>query len=78
LELELQLQPANRIFSIIDMVGNFGELVSGDQDAWHQWEDAGQFALGFALTFGTLGPVAIVAGGIVLTAWELWEYRRDH
>lgn len=64
---------ASRIFGAIDIASNLIEFYNEPN-----WEDAGQAVLGIALTFGALNPATAIVGGIILTAWELWEYKREH
>ncbi|WP_158542182.1 DUF362 domain-containing protein [Pedobacter chinensis] len=64
---------ASRIFGVIDIASNVIEFA---QDP--NWEDAGQAVLGIALTFGAMNPATAIVGGIILAAWELYEYKRDH
>lgn len=66
-----------KVFAGIDLLGNFIELAVDDQTIAQRWEDRGQIVLGLLL-LTPIGIPATIGVGILLTAWELWEYKRDH
>ncbi|MEH3111740.1 hypothetical protein [Pedobacter terrae] len=77
LEVAAQFATAGKIFGYLDVASNVLEITDSKQSMLQNVEDGGQAVLGVALIFAG-GPVTIVAGGIILAAWELWEYKRDN
>lgn len=77
LENAAQFTKVNFLFATMDIMGNIGEILTTEQSAAEKWEDVGQVALAIALCFPLSAPAAI-GGTILLSAWELWEYKRTH
>lgn len=77
LENAASFTKVNTLFAGLDIMGNIVEIATTEQSAVEIWEDVGQIALAFALCFPLSAPAAI-GGTILLSAWELWEYKRTH
>lgn len=73
LESAAMLTTALRLFGAYDVVNNGVEFFE-DPNA----EDFFQAGIGIVLIVGLVNPFATVGVGIALSAWELYEYQRDH
>lgn len=75
LESATSFRTINRLFAGMDIFGNIVEIRYDEQSALEMWEDVAEIVLCFALLFPVSTPIAI-GGSILLTTWELWEYKR--
>ena len=75
LESATSFRTINRLFAGMDIFGNIVEIRYDEQSALEMWEDVSEIVLCFALLFPVSTPIAI-GGSILLTTWELWEYKR--
>lgn len=70
LKLETSMfRVASTSFGVLDVVLNAEEM----RNQGFNWTDAGQIALGGALLIPGLNATVVIAGGIILLSWEMYE-----
>lgn len=73
LETAATFTTVSRVFGAFDVLSNTIEFVADPNI-----EDFAQAALGVVLIVGVSNPITAVGLGVALSAWELYEYKRDH